>query len=229
MNTTRNTIRRPARARGLSMVEMLIALSISASLLTATLAALDSMFKGYKQTTESASTHVITRIVVTRVLSMIRTGTDFGPGPASVLNTQQNPIAADYIQFVSARDDDGDAVQITRIEFRDSAGEPTNRDWGAAGGPPAPDPDDPPAAGAGELWYVLMDSSSTVIDQRPLLSGVRNVVFTMQYEIGPKLTHASMDITVEPNDSRDLTIGADQVAQTFRIVASSAPRVSNDQ
>jgi len=215
--------------RGLSMVEMLIALTISATLLTATLAALDTMFKGYKLTTESASTHVVTRIVVTRVLSMIRTGTDFGPAPASVLNTGLNPIAADYIQFVSRRDEFGAAEQITRIEYRYSDGVAPNRDWGAAGGPPAPDPDDPPPAGAGALWYVLMNSSGTVIDERPLLSGVRNCVFTMQYEIGPKLTHASMDITVEPNDSQDLIIGADQVAQTFRIVASSAPRVSAQQ
>ncbi|RMD63684.1 MAG: prepilin-type N-terminal cleavage/methylation domain-containing protein, partial [Planctomycetota bacterium] len=45
------------RWRGFSLVEMLLALAISATLLTAALAALDSSFKGYKATTESASTH----------------------------------------------------------------------------------------------------------------------------------------------------------------------------
>ena len=44
------------RRRGFSIVEMLIALAITATLLTATLAALDTSFKSYKVTTEGART-----------------------------------------------------------------------------------------------------------------------------------------------------------------------------
>ena len=67
--------RQPIARRGLSLLEMLIALAISAMLLTAALSALDVMFKGYKQTTESASTHVVSRIVMSR-----RAGTSWGAG-----------------------------------------------------------------------------------------------------------------------------------------------------
>src|SRR5262249_54498554 len=50
--------------RGFSMVEMLIALTISSLLLTACLVALDTMFKFYETTSEEASTHVVSRLVM---------------------------------------------------------------------------------------------------------------------------------------------------------------------
>ena len=95
--------RRAARA-GLSLIEMMIALTISVTLLTSALVALDGMFKGYQQTTESASTHVVSRIVTTRLLGMIRTGSDFGPIPNDILDSGSNPIFADYFEFASAKD-----------------------------------------------------------------------------------------------------------------------------
>lgn len=218
--------------RGLSLIEMMIALTISVTLLTATLAALDAMFKGYKQTTESASTHLISRIVVSRVLGMIRTGEGFGPTPLSVLDRGENPLSSDFVQFVSARDGAGTATELVRIEYRYEADfaentpgvqNPPLRDWGMAGGPP----DDLWPEVAGELWFVRLDLTTdppTVLQENPLLSGVRSVVFTLHYDRGPQLTHAAMDLVVEPNDSRDLTIGAESTAQTFRLVGSAAPR-----
>lgn len=230
--TDATTMTQRRNRRGLSLIEMMIALTISVTLLTATLAALDTMFKGYKQTTESASTHVIARIVMSRVLSMIRTGGGFGPIPAFVLDTGANPLGADFIQFVSARDAGGAATEMVRIEYRlpqtaisanPGQDNPPLRSWGALGGPPEDLwPNDP-----GELWFVRLDTTedpALVIQENPLLSGVRSATFTMHYNIGPKLTRATVDMTIEPNDSRDLTIGADAVAQTFRLVASAAPR-----
>jgi hypothetical protein len=39
------------------------------------------------------------------------------------------------------------------------------------------------------------------------------------------LTRAAIDMTIEPNDSEDLTIHTDlDPSQTFRLVASAAPR-----
>jgi prepilin-type N-terminal cleavage/methylation domain-containing protein len=52
--------------RGFSLVEMLVALTITATLLTAALTALDAGFKGYKFTTDGASTHVVSRITMHR-------------------------------------------------------------------------------------------------------------------------------------------------------------------
>jgi len=227
-------------ARGLSIIELLIALTISATLMSATLAALDTMFKGYKQTTESASTHVISRIVMSRLLGMIRTGTGFAPSPANVLDSDINPLAADYFEFANVVDADGAPLEITRVEYRLPGQEAQLRSWGVAGGPPEPEEAEEEEAeegeeveatssGAGELWYVRLDattSPATVVEQRPLLSGVRSAVFTLEYDVGPRLIRATIDITVEPNDSQDLTIGVESKAQTFRLVASAFPRMS---
>lgn len=217
-----------------SLVEMLIAMAISSMLLTAALVALDAMFKGYKQTTESASTHVVSRIVMNRLLGMMRTGSEFGPFPADVLNSNQNPLAANYFEFVSERDEDGFPIAITRIEYR-RPGEPASlQSWGVIVGPPEsePDPDEPILVeGPGELWYVLIDPNDgdpVIEQQHPLLSGVRSAVFTLHYDIGPKLVRGTIDIIIEPNDSLDLTIGADAIPQTVRLVASAMPRQSVD-
>ncbi|MDX2115688.1 MAG: prepilin-type N-terminal cleavage/methylation domain-containing protein [Planctomycetota bacterium] len=223
--------------RGLSLIEMMIALAISATLLTATLTALDAMFKGYKQTTESASTHVVSRIVMARLTGMIRTGSGFGPIPADIFDRAENPIASDFIEFVSARDADENPTEMIRIEYRVPVGfaainpgwdDELRRTWGARGGPP----DDlwPPVAG--ELWFVRLDLTEDppeVIQENPLLTGVRSVVFTSHYLRGPKLTRTTIDITVEPNDSEDLALSTDMEVQTFRLVASAAPRSEQDK
>jgi prepilin-type N-terminal cleavage/methylation domain-containing protein len=239
---------RSRRHRGFSMVEMLIALTISAVLMTATLGALDASFQQYKSTTESASTHVVSRIAMHRMLSMIRTGIEFGPFPTDVYSPSQNPVVSDYIEFVSERDLSTGRDRITRIELR-----------------PGTDPNGP-----GELWYVLIDNTpspdevdddvivddgvvegddtvddnidpdpdadvnpdvdvdSTILDQRLLIPGVQNVTFTLRYNRQTyALDLATIDMTIAPNDSQDLRIGAvgDPAApQTIRLVASAAPR-----
>ena len=55
------------RIRGFSLVEMLIALSISAMLLAATLVALQASFRAYQTTTDQAATHAVGRMVVHRI------------------------------------------------------------------------------------------------------------------------------------------------------------------
>ncbi|MCA9298909.1 MAG: prepilin-type N-terminal cleavage/methylation domain-containing protein, partial [Phycisphaerales bacterium] len=99
--TTDNNTNARRRTRGFSLVEMLIALAITASLLTAMLVALDFSFKRYTATSESASMHVVGRLVAHRILSQIRTGTTFGPSPADVLDPAQNPVVTDNIEFIT--------------------------------------------------------------------------------------------------------------------------------
>ncbi len=77
--------RRLRRPSGFSLIEMLVALAISGLMLTAAMVALDSSFKGYKITTDSASTHVVSRLVMTRLSSMIRTGTSSPRSPRTSL------------------------------------------------------------------------------------------------------------------------------------------------
>jgi prepilin-type N-terminal cleavage/methylation domain-containing protein len=201
---SRRTDRRPAAAaRGFSVVEMLVALVISATLLTATLQAFNAAWRGYKQTTDSASTHVVSRIVVHRALAMIRTGTQFGPAPADVLDNAQNPLTSTFMEFVADADRQAGLNRITRLERRNAAGRP----------------------GWYELWYKVTDGGTgQVVQERPLLSDVRECAFVLQYEPGPRLVKATIDLTVAPSDNADLRIGVGENAPTIRLVASSGPR-----
>ena len=100
--------------RGFSLIEVLIALAITATLLTATLVALDASFKAYQSTTEQVSSQSIGRIVMHRALTLIRTGTNFGPFP---VDPKVSRIKSDFIQFETQ---EGQVVQITwdRIQQR---------------------------------------------------------------------------------------------------------------
>lgn len=197
--------------RGFSLVEMLIALTISAMLLTATLGALDASWRSYKITTESASTHVVSRIVISRILGMIRTGTEFGPYPADVLDAAQNPIPDNHaIEFLAESDRlAGNTNIVTRIERRAVRDQP----------------------GTYELWYERLDNSSDpalVIDERPMLRNVREALFILEYAPGPRLLRATVDLTIQPNDDADMktNIGGDTPA--IRLVASAAPKQLSD-
>lgn len=199
----RTNARARVRSRGFSVVEMLVALAISATLLTATLQAFDASWRGYKHTTESASTHVVSRIVVHRMLAMIRTGTQFGPFPTDVLDEAQNPLTSNFMEFIAEADRVAGTGQVTRIERRAVAG----------------------VANEFELWYVLLEGSTgSVVQERPLLRGVREAAFILEYEPGPRLVRATIDLTVQPNDDADTRIGVGADTPTIRLVASATPR-----
>lgn len=200
---SRPATRVPGRG-GFSLVEMLIALTISATLLTATLSAFHASWRAYKDTTESASTHVVSRIVMHRILAMIRTGTEFGPYPDDVLDNTQNPLNSSFIEFIAESDRAAGLDRVTRIERRDAAG----------GGD-----------GEFELWYVLLDrESGDIQEQRPLLANVTEASFIMEYEPGPRLIRATIDLSVRPNDEQDLRVGNADTTPMIRLVASAVPR-----
>ena len=83
--------------RGFSLVEMLIALAISAALLVATLVALQTSFRAYQVTTDQASTHAVGRLVVHRMTAMIRSGQDFRPLPSDIRDRFDLPIDEDFV------------------------------------------------------------------------------------------------------------------------------------
>ncbi len=194
-----------ATRRGFSIIEMLIALTITATLLTASLAALDASFKGYKVTTEGASTNVVTRMVMQRMMSMIRNGTTFGPYPTDVLDRASNPLTSTFVEFETSNNGAGDR-RVTRIERRTAAS--------AASGPY-------------ELWYVQTDfagGAQTSQVERPLVTGVIEVTFTLEYDVGPRLRRATVDLNVKPNDYQAAKFGADLETPTIRLVSSVTPR-----
>jgi prepilin-type N-terminal cleavage/methylation domain-containing protein len=195
--------------RGFSLVEMLVALTITATLLTAALTALDAGFKGYKFTTDGASTHVVSRITMHRMMAMIRTGTDFAPYPVDPLDSAQNPVVSDFIEFHGALPADGSVAQrVIRIEKRAASPQVT-----------------PPIY---ELWYVQDDfdeSDHAIAHQaRPLLTNLQDVRFTLQYDVGQRLERATVDMTVRPNDGGGAAIYTSLEFPTIRFVSTVSPR-----
>ncbi len=92
---SRGALRR--RRRGFNLVELLIALAITAALLAATMVALDASFTAYQSTTEWASTHTIGRLTMHRMQALIRTGVTFGPVP---INPNDSLVQENYIEII---------------------------------------------------------------------------------------------------------------------------------
>ena len=98
--------RRVPHRRAFSLIEVLIALSITSTLLTATLVALDASVRAYQATTEEVSSSSMSRLVLNRLLTMIRTGTEFGPFPT---DPRVSMLRSDSIEF---RTPGGDVVRV---------------------------------------------------------------------------------------------------------------------
>lgn len=195
----------PRRSKGFSIVEMLVSLTITATLLTAALAALDAGFKSYKHTTDGASTHVVSRITMHRIMTMIRTGTDFAPYPTDPLTSPS--LESTWIEF-DGYVTDPDTTRIIRIERRDSA---TIRD-----GQPLK-----------ELWYVQSDyEDGRLVSEtsRPLIQNLTDVKFTLDYDVGPRLLRATVDMTIRPDDGGGAAIYSEMEAPTVRFVSTVSPR-----
>lgn len=207
MNKQNTTRVQRSRRGGFSLVEVLVSLMILGTLLAATMTALDTSFKAYKSTTESASTNVVARMVVSRISSMVRTGTDFGPFPTDVLDATQNPLTSTFMEFRLIDDVTGAAGEsIIRLERRD-----------APVGSAAPF----------QLWYVentVVGGTITSTQERMLLGGVREVNFQLEYDVGPRLKRATVDLTVLPNDFQAARFATQLETPSIRLVTSMAPR-----
>lgn len=198
-------LRNAARRRGFSMIEVLVSLMITGLLLTATLSALDASFKAYQVTTEGASSNVIARTVMHRMSAMVRTGTDFGPYPDDVLDAANNPMDSTFMEFSLGEVAGG--TRVVRLERRD-----------APQGSSAPY----------ELWYVeqTVDDAGTIVDGegRPLLVGLTELNFNLEYDVGPRLKRATIDLTVLPNDFQDASFKTELHTDTIRLVSTVSPR-----
>lgn len=196
------------RGRAFSLVEVLIALTITATLLTATMAALDTSFKSYKMTSEGASTNVVARIVMQRVTAMIRTGESFGPYPVNPITTPD--IESTWLEFVTFRDAATDSERVIRLERRDGDEQ----------------------TGPFELWYVVstfQGGEFVSSDEVPLLTGLNQVRFSLEYDVGPRLKRATVDLIIQPDDLQDAAISTSKLeAPTIRLVASASPRSYDD-
>lgn len=191
--------------RAFSMVEMLIALTISSLLLTACLVALDSSFKSYEATTESASTHVVSRLVMHRLMAMIRQGEEFGPYPLGVVTPTK--IESAYLEFVSLNDTATGQRQVTRMEKVEDTNNP----------------------GTYVLQYKRWDYTNGTLTNsfsHPMIRNLKDAKFTLEYDIGPRLLRATVDLTIQPDDVRTnvTALASDLQTPVLRLVASASPR-----
>ena len=191
-------MRRTTR-RGFNLIEMLIALTITATLLVAVMVALHASFMAYQSTTELASTHTIARLVMHRMLALIRTGQDFGPYPS---NPQDSIVFSNEIEFFTPA---GNLVVIEWIETADPTHPQPNALYAVInGGTPQ-----------------LMLEGVVQIDG----AGMQITPFTLVYELGRKLHRATIDLTIVPDDNMSVAIdGVNQ--QKIRLVASAMPRIA---
>ncbi len=197
---------RPASVRrGFNLVELLIALSISATLLTATMVALDASFKAYQKTVHMSATHTIARLTMHRMLALIRTGDEFGPFP---VNPTISVVESDFIEFITP---DGTAMSLEWVEVPIA-----NRPVGEA------------------LYVVLYDVNGIETDAYLLLEGVIAQTdaggnplppFVLEYELGRRLHRVKIDLTVVPDMNASLELEGDNPNQ-IRLVASAMPRSS---
>ena len=190
---------RPYRTarRGFNLVEMLIALVITAVLLTATMVALDASFMAYQATTEEASTHTISRLIMNRMLTLIRTGREFGPFP---VNPQDSLVQDDFIQFLTPN---GEVLELRWVELEEALY--VIRDPG----------------GVDEAWHLLLEG--VVRQDDPNNPGDYIRPFTLEYKLGRKLYRATIDLTVVPDDNMSVTLDGDN-QRVIRLVASAMPR-----
>lgn len=198
---------RHARRRGFSIVEMLVALTISATLLTATLAALDASFKSYKVTTESVSTHVVGRLVMHRLSGLVRTGQNFGPYPANPVLQPQ--IVTNRLEFETIPDPMEDIRQVWAVERV------------AVEGPTGPY----------ELRATVEhyeDGELVSETERTLVRRVQDCSFTLEYDVGPRLTRCTIDLTLQPDDVQADRVFAALETPAVRLVSSMSPRRLDD-
>lgn len=107
-----------ARCAGLSLLEVLISLAITAMLLTATTGALVASFHAYGDVVEQSSTQITTRMITQRLLSLVRTSTDHGPltaGTGATLNG--DTITSTFLEVIDARG------TLVRCEYRSESQE----------------------------------------------------------------------------------------------------------
>ena len=197
---THSSTHRRRRSLGLSLVEMLISLAITALLLTATMVAIDASFQAYAAAAESASTQTSTRLVVHRLMSLIRTSTAHGPLQSdSDAFLSGNTLTSNYIELI---DPDGNEI---RLDY-DAVDEMIYVTVTPYGG--SVTTQEPLLAGVTQCSFSLvrrLDEDGVWI-----------------------LDRGSIDFTVEPDDDASLAIEGDAAAP-MRVIASTMPRKLEDQ
>jgi len=222
MHNRKSKIENRKSQKGLSLIELLISLVITAMLLTATMVAIDASFAAYAAAAESASTQTTTRLVTHRLLSMIRTSTAHGPleatpSPTADWITAQDALDA-ALQAAHGIDapaksitEDGDMILSNYIELYDSRNRYIVIEY---------------ISSLNEIWVIAVDVDGNATAQ-PLLGGVSDATFFAKRRLDADgvlvLERASLDMTILADDDNSLELEAGSQSE-IRVVASTMPR-----
>lgn len=206
---------------------MLIALAISAMVLTAVMSALNYSFKAYQNTTESVSTHVVARNAMARITAMIRVS-------EAVELVGENGVRKSWDRLAIERGSQGPASLVERGQVVAGAQieNPTQLSPFDAGATqrvagiaiklgPAP------AGVTGERWVIFravpeqtgpnptsyaLQYSDGIFNPAtnaytgtpfPVLRGLKRCRFELKYNPIGWLERATLDLVLAPNDYND--------------------------
>lgn len=198
MRRTRTSFQARGRQRGISLIELLVALPIIAMLLTATTVAIDASFKAYASAAEQASTQAATRMVTHKLITLLRTSTAHGPLLPDALSIPAVTLVGDtihshYMELLNARG------ELIRIEYR---------------------------AADQELWMIQDPGGANEIEQ-PVIGGVTAAEFQLHRRYNDDgllvLNRGILDMTVMPGVDATLSIEHGPPVPV-RMIASTMPR-----
>jgi len=197
--------------RGFSLVEFMIATTISATLLAATMSALDTSYKSYKVATESASLNMSARLAMHRLTTLVRNGEEFGPFPANPI--AQPRIETDTLEFVAHNDADALVREVWSVSLVPANLDETNRGLGP---------------NKLEATVTRYESANVVATfTQPLVYRVTDCNFLLEYDVGPRLRKATIDLTVGERQDRVDSVISDLETPQIRMVSSVRPRRIN--
>ena len=78
------------------------------------------------------------------------------------------------------------------------------------------------------VYQIAEFSGGTFVDETdpiPLLEGLTELQFSLEYEVGPRLRRATIDMVIRPDDNDDNTVSVRMDAPHIRMVASATPRM----
>ncbi len=95
------------KRRGFTVVELLVGLTITAVLLLGLFSAIQVSIDAYSRSSADGVNRLTSRLIVERIALLVRTGTSFGPMPASATI---NEVQSDYLEITTPT---GQLVTIT--------------------------------------------------------------------------------------------------------------------
>lgn len=188
------------RVSGLSMVEMLIALVITALLMTATMMATDTSFKAYANATAQVSAQASTRLVTQRLMTLVRSSRAHGPltpGSSSVgaVTLSGDTLTGPYLEMIDPQE------KLVRIEYRSDAQ---------------------------EVWLVMSSLDGSGKTEQPLLTQVTAASFSCTRRKTNDglwvLARGTMNITVTPTANSSIDLERTAAMEPIRVIASTMPR-----